>query len=283
MKYVYCIPRGGFVDQLGMVKVALDYCNKYNRILLVDGMKSTYNINYINYFNLPYENIVYDSTNIRNILSNDNFSIYPDIFKGQINNILEDKIIYDYSPKAFKYKNTELDLPASDISQNIIVFVRCGGGDRFRYIFGDISFQPKIKQIISDRYKTLKKPYLSIQIRNTDYKCDYELLYENNKTEIHSATEIYIATDDKKALKFFIDKGLPVKNFTTFPVASEYRSLHSSQLDPHIKFIDMLSDVYICGMSDKLISSSCGGFIRLIRSCNENKSALSRQFEIIDE
>jgi hypothetical protein len=120
-------------------------------------MKSTYNINYINYFNLPYENIVYDSTNIRNILCNDNFSIYPDIFKGQINNILEDKIIYDYSPKAFKYKNTELDLPASDISQNIIVFVRCGGGDRFRYIFGDIRFQPKIKQIISDRYKKLKK------------------------------------------------------------------------------------------------------------------------------
>lgn len=172
-------------------------------------------------------------------------------------------------------------MPNSNVNEDLIVFGRRDGGDGYP-LFKNLIFKPKIKQIISDRYKTLKKPYLCIQIRNTDYKCDYELLYENNKTEINSSNEIYIATDDKKALKFFIDKGLPVKNFTTFPIASEYRSLHMSQLDPHIKFIDMLSDIYICGMSDNLISSSIGGFIRLIRNCNQNKYNLNKQFELLD-
>jgi hypothetical protein len=36
-------------------------------------------------------------------------------------------------------------------------------------------------------------------------------------------------------------------------------------------------------MAEKLISSSGGGFINLIRNCNKNKSDLAKQFEIIDE
>ena len=73
------------------------------------------------------------------------------------------------------------------------------------------------------------------------------------------------------------------KNFTTYPKNDKYKDLHHSDVDPHTKFIDMLTDIYICGMAEKLISSSVGGFIRLIRSCNKNRSDLAKQFEIIEE
>jgi hypothetical protein len=278
MKYVYCIPTGGFNDQLAVLNSALEYCNKYNRILLIHKEK-LYDINYESL--LSCNNIIHEPDKIKNIICGDNITIHPSVFNNRMIDIFNNKIHFTFSRPAHSYKNIILSLPLHDLSENIILYVN-GGGNGYP-LFKKLYFQLKIKQIISDRYETLKKPYLSIQIRNTDYKCDYELLYENNIDEIHSAIEIYIATDDKKALRFFIDKGLPVKNFTTFPVASEYRSLHSSQLDPHIKFIDMLSDIYICGMSDKLITSSKGGFIRLIRNCNQNKDHLNKQFEIIDE
>jgi hypothetical protein len=56
-----------------------------------------------------------------------------------------------------------------------------------------------------------------------------------------------------------------------------------SDVDPHTKFVDILSDIYICGMSDKLLSSSGGGFISLIRNCHTKRVELTKQFEIVIE
>jgi hypothetical protein len=282
MNYVYCIPKGGFNDNLCVINRALEYCKKHNRILLVDTINSTYKVDFGIYFTFKYHNLICDSEKIREILYEKKITIYPSILNDKMNDILNNSIEFTYSKQRFTYKSIITCLPSSDVSENIVVVVACGGGDGYS-LFKSIIFKPEIRQIVNERCNLLKKPYTAIQIRNTDSICDYELLYENNKDEINSAIEIYMATDDKNALAFFIDKGLPVKNFTTYPTEDKYRNLHYSNVDPDTKFIDMLSDIYICGMSDKLISSSVGGFIRLIRSCNQNKSDLAKQFEIIDE
>ena len=283
MNYVYCMPRGGFNDNLSVIVKGLEYCKKYNRILLVDTINSTYNVDFGNYFKFQDDNIICDSEKIKKILYDKEVTIYPSILCEKMNNILDNKVKFTFIVnKNYTYENIILALPRDNINENIIVFVACGSKMMDTYSsFKNLIFQPKIKQIINDRYNKVKKPYIAIQIRNTDRICDYEVLYENNKEEINSAIEIYIATDDKKALTFFIDKGLPVKNFTTYPNEDNYNNLHYSSVDPHTKFIDMLSDIYICGMAEKLISSSVGGFITLIRSCNQNKSELAKQFEII--
>jgi hypothetical protein len=172
-------------------------------------------------------------------------------------------------------------LPRSNVNEDVIVFVTMGL--RLGYtLFKDLIIKPNLKQILHDRYNTLNKPYVSIQIRNTDYKCNYKRLYKKNKHIIHSASEIHIATDDINALDFFVKKGLPIKNFTTYPSTKGHENLHFSDVEPHTKFVDMLTDIYICGMSDKLLSSSGGGFIKLIRACNTKKLELTKQFEIID-
>uniref|UniRef100_A0A6C0E4S8 Uncharacterized protein n=1 Tax=viral metagenome TaxID=1070528 RepID=A0A6C0E4S8_9ZZZZ len=282
MNYVYCIPKGGFNDNLCVINRALEYCKKHNRILLVDTINSTYKVDFGIYFTFKYHNLICDSEKIREFLYEKKITIYPSILNDKMNDILNNSIEFTYSKQGFTYKSIITCLPSSDVSENIVVFVACGGGDGYS-LFKSIIFKPKIQQLCKVIYERLKKTYIAIQIRNTDYKCDYDLLYENNKDEINSANEIYIATDDKKALDFFIDKGLSVKNFTTYPKEDKYTSLHYSDVDHNTKFIDMLSDIYICGMSDKLISSSVGGFINLIKSCNKNKSELAKQFERIDE
>jgi hypothetical protein len=286
MKYVYCIPRDGFNDNLCVIFQALEYCKKHNRILLVDTINSTYKVDFNNYFKFKHDIIDCDSNKIRSILYDKEFTIYPSILCGKMNDILDNKIIFNISKKNYSYENIELSLPNDNIDENIVVFVALRSDKKHvgYPLFKEITFKSSVRQIIIDRYKTLKPHYLAFQIRNTDRICDYKVLYENNKEILISSNEnIYIATDDKNALDFFIDKGLPVKNFTTYPIKNNYTNLHYSGVDPHTKFIDMLSDIYICGMAEKLISSSVGGFIRLIKDCNENKSDLAKQFEIIEE
>ena len=223
MNYVYCIPKGGFNDNLCVINRALEYCKKHNRILLVDTINSTYKVDFGNYFKFQDDNIICDAEKIRKILYEKKITIYPSILCEKMNNISDNTIKFTYSKRVhnFEYEGIILSLPSYDVSENIVVFVACGGGYGYS-LFKNLIFQPNIKQIINDRYNKLIKSYIAIQIRNTDRECDYELLYQNNKHEINSAIEIYIATDDKKALNFFIEKGFPVKNFTTFPFRASF-------------------------------------------------------------
>jgi hypothetical protein len=96
--------------------------------------------------------------------------------------------------------------------------------------------------------------------------------FHQNEAYIRSWKEIYIATDDASSIDFYRNKGIDVKNFTTFPKENcKFKNLHISNIDNHTKFIDMLCDIFIIGRSDKLISNSSGGFINLMRSIHSDK------------
>jgi len=276
--YVYFEPGGGFNDILVNINKILIYCNIHNRILLVNSCNSHYKINFIDYFNFPKNNIIVDIAKIKAIFNNNNYTIYPEALKDKMNDVLNNKKSFKFkSGKGFFYDGVNLHLPMENRPETIIVHSTCGGG-RGYVLFKELLFNINVKNICKERYNKLKKPYLCIQIRNTDYKCDYISYFEENKSTIHSFKEIYIATDEKAVLEFYKNKGLPIKNFTTFPKDDKFRNLHRSNVASHIKFIDLLCDIYIIGMSDKLLSNSSGGFIRLVREINENKEQLIKQF-----
>jgi hypothetical protein len=275
---VYLEPTGGICDIFNVLNNALSYCNNYNRILLVNGNKSTYKVNFSKYFNLSRNNVIFDTEKIMEICNNTNNTIYPEILNGKMKDILNGTIQFHYSNanEFFSYNEIELGLPQENRSEDIIIHSQSKGGNAY-VLFKELIFCPDVKSICNERYNKLKKPYLCIQIRNTDYKCDYISYFNNHENEIRAFQEIYIATDDTKVIDFYKDKGLSIQNFTTFP-KDNYFNLHFSNLDPHTKFIDLFCDIYIAGMSDKLMSNSKGGFIRLLRKLNENKNELYNQF-----
>jgi hypothetical protein len=246
---------------------------------LVNADKSTYKINFVDYFNLSKHNIIIDTEKIKAICNNTNYTIYPEALKNKINDVLNNKIIFTYTTDSglFAYNGIKLLLPIENRQESIIVHSKCGGGSGYK-LFKELVFNTNVKKICKERYNRLKKPYLCIQIRNTDYKCDYISYFKRYASEIRLFKEIYISTDDKKALEFYRNKGLTIQNFNTFPENAEYGNLHGSNVDSHIKFIDMLCDIYIIGMSDKLMSNSKGGFIKLVRDINNNKKKLTTQF-----
>ncbi len=275
--YVYLIPKGGFNDILCVINKALIYCEKYNRILLIDTVNSHYKINFSDYFYFKNYNTITNIKIIREICKTAE-SVYPKCIKSDLLNIIDGTYKLDYP---YTYHDISLNLPEEIINEKIIVSCNCGGGDGYT-LFDKLEIKPIIQQICINRYNLLSKPYLCIQIRNTDYTCDYEKLYNENEDIIKSYKCIYLSTDDKNIINFFKSKNINVTNFTTFS-NSNTANLHTSNIDSHTKISDLLSDIYIISLSDKLLSNSIGGFIKLVKKCHENKEKIIEKFKYIEK
>ena len=281
-KYLYFRCFAGFNDLLCGINRALDYCVKHNRILLIDTLNSGLQVNFSDYFSFQRDDIICDINKITEICSTD-CTVYPAKLKGKMTDILNGTFPFKYKDRG-KYLccGAVVDIPyGKNIAETIIISCEAHGGNGY-LLFKQLNIVDNdMKKICNDRYNLLKTPYLCIQIRNTDYKCDYEQLYKDNKDLIHSYDSIYIATDDKNALDFFRNKNLVVNNYATFP-SGEYFNLHCSNINPRTKIIDMMSDVFIIAMSDKLISNSKGNFIKLAQNCRNNKIDVYNQFKILN-
>jgi hypothetical protein len=239
-------------------------------------MNSIYKTNYADYFKLNSDIIISDTNKIIEICKETD-SIYPSCFKDKMLSVFNNEIITTYKGnKIHQYDNISLAPPNKKINETIIVcYINYGGAFGYK-IFRQIEFTPDVKSLCKARYDLIVKPYLCIQIRNTDHKCDYVNLYNKNKDIIHSYSNIFIATDDKHVLDFFKERGLTIKNFTTFPDTGV--QLHYSDVNPRDKMLDLLCDIYLISMSEKLLSSSQGSFIRLVTDCYNRKEAIKAQF-----
>jgi len=268
--YVYLIPQGGLNDMINIIRITLEYCKEYDRILLIDTRFSFYKINFSDYFDIPGENIIYDSNKIKKIIDNNNYSIYPNSYNDHFIDICNGKYHFQWTCEGWICKNELLKLPEDKIEEDIIFFVGNLGGHGYNF-FKKWTFKDNIKNFCKEKHFLINNNYLSIQIRNTDYKCDYETLYNENKELIHSYDDIYISTDDKDVLDFFKKQNLNIINFTTFP-DKKYKSLHCSNINSDIKIKNMICDMYIIVLSDMLLSNSTGNFIQLIRdSINDSE------------
>jgi len=267
---VYLEPHGGLNDILSSILFMKEYCKKHNRVLLVNGNKSVYNINFSEYFSLPGDpTIIFDTELVKKICTNLSYSIFPNVFQDKMLDIVEGRIVFKYSKyhrPIYLYGKMTLDLPNESRNETIIVQSRGGGGMNGYPLFKQLVFRQNILDICNERCNRLKMPYLCIHIRNTDYKCDYTTYFLENESFIRSWKEIYVATDDQSSIEFYRNNGLDVKNFTTFPKEpSKFKNLHESNIDRHTKFVDTLCDIFIVARSHKFISNSEGGFVELLR------------------
>lgn len=258
--YLYCSPYGGFNDQLTLFDKAITYCTKYNRTLLLDTTKTCYQINWSDYFMFKDNQcpIICDINKIRELLHDkDKLSVYPSCIKVNL---------IDTITKNNEYSN--LQLPIQDPKDDIVIHRAMGGGDGFP-VFKLLVFNDNIKTHCNNKYSLIPNPYLGIQIRNTDHACDYVALYETNKELIHSYQTIYVATDCVEALQFFKTSCInsSVFNFTTFQVIG---NLHTSNINSDTKIKDLMCDICMITMCDKLLTNSRGGFISLMKHCHKN-------------
>ena len=272
-KYVYFVPQGGLNDIFTCIQYILNYCIQYNRILLLDMTKSCYEINFSDYFYIENCNIIYDIYKIKNIVSNKKLSVYPKLDFDLID--IQDKNIVFKEPLEpghinpyFRYNNIVLDLPDNEKEENIILTSQWGGGKGWDFFINNVCLTETSKDIC--KQKLIFNNYLCIQVRNTDYQCNYIQLYEENKELIHSFNEIYICTDNKLVVDYFKTKNLNIFCFTTFPTV-ECINLHYSNVPSNIKIQDVLVDIFMATNSIQILSNSEGWFIHFLRNCFLNK------------
>jgi hypothetical protein len=247
-------------------------------------VNSIYKINFSDYFDFQENEkyIIYDIKEIRRICLSPNQdqdqdqtqSVYPNFFNNKMKDIIDENIKFKWlQHNQFHYQGHILDLPNYPIPEKIIVYSTFGSGDGYP-IFKTIKIKDHLLKYCEEKLSIIPRPYLGIQVRNTDYKCDYIDYYEKNKTIIHSYKAIYLATDDKEVLKFFVEKKLYIYNFTTFP-ENIVINLHESSVDSDKKIKDLICDIFILINAEKLLSNSKGRFINLIRSCYEEKQSIN--------
>jgi hypothetical protein len=276
--YVYLQPQGGLNDNMCVISRVLDYCKHYNRTLMIDGRYSEYKMNYADYFDFPFDNVICNSNKFMEICNNPNCTVYPEGLNNKMLDLINGTYLAEHVCGGnYTFNGHMTSLPNHAREETIIVFSTFGGGHGYP-LFKQLHINNYIKNECKKRYELLHPPYLCIQVRNTDYTCDYQSFYNEHKTLIHSFNEIYIATDDINVLKFYKTSGLNIKNFTTFPEGS-YDSLHNSNLSTNLKILDLMCEIYIIAMSDTLLSNSGGGFINLVRNCVNDKQQIIKQFE----
>lgn len=272
--YLYLQSKGGFNDILRNVVRSIDFCRKHQRILLFDFKNTIYNVNFSDYFFFEDENeeyviingvtIIYNFLTIKQILLENESSVSPIEYQNKMNDIL----YKDY------LKNVRIKLPENNCntSNNVLIFSNPGDGGNSFHFFKKIKYKNEIKEYVKNNLEKIPKPYISFQIRNTDWKCDYESMCLQNNEIINRYDYIYVATDDKCAVDNLRNKyGNKIYNFTNFPKV-KYHNLHNSKLNPDIKMKDLISDIFLLLNSEKIFSNSKGIFIKLVNMCFKNQT-----------
>ena len=267
-KYVLCIPNGGFNDQLSQMELCYIYCKKFNRTLLIETKNSVYNKSFHEYFS-------FHNPEIKIICNSDEIKLITKNRKLRIN---KENNSYGRSFLTFSsFSGYDQDFSKErDFKEDILVHQGCGKGYP-RTLLKLLRFDEKILSEFKERYEKMVKPYLSLYIRNTDRQSDFKKLYQENKDLIDGYQNIYVATDNKDVLNYFKKEGIKFQNFTTFGKSTA--PLHSdSNLDNNTKIIDMICDMLLVGLSEKMLTNSGGGFTRLCTHLYENKYLINEKF-----
>jgi hypothetical protein len=196
----------------------------------------------------------------------------PDIITTNLEALIKDKTLnLDINPLEIYHGKCAETQCLQNSDAEVIVYASHGLTENVRTIY-NMLMTFKIKDHIKSIFKSKQlHDYISIHVRNTDYKCDFEGLYEKHKERIHSSN-VYLATDSIAVLNFFTEKGVKYINYATVPKVAH--NLHyTDAVEPVTKFTDLLVDIYMLVNSREIISNSKGNFINLVRLLHSNKAS----------
>ena len=273
MQYVYCRPQGGLNDILNVTAHNIDYCQRYNRTLLLD-VSDTYNVDMCEYLKLTGTNITIISgkDQIRALLvsldaATTVWQKESAIPSGNLEELLTCPV--QWGPDGqFRFRVSGMisnyERECGSYTEDILYCIACGGGKKSHTLWRDyVTLSDEVRTSFVEKHRQMgHQPFSSIQVRNTDHKCDYK-----NLDLEPLLTNVYVATDDPDVVTYFKEHlvGHTVFNFTTFPDKPS-RNLHTNRsIDGKTRMFDTIHDLLFLAISNKIVSISRGGYIQLAR------------------
>ena len=273
MRYVLCRPIGGLIDSFMEIQKCYIYCQKFNRILLIDTLSKDHyeNNNCFNFYDFFefYTNeltIITDAYKIKEILNNkdnDKYTVFPNYI-----NLSELQSFTFQKPIKFN-----LDI---DYEQNILLYMSWSDNTNPNFnfnlavnLFNKIKIKKKLLDDFLIKYTKIPKPYNCIHIRNTDLSINLKRFLRKNKELINNSNSLYISTDSFSTINLLKQKKIKFYNFSNLNTDS--KNLHSSKLiSGEEKIKDAISDLFLISFSKKYIKS-IGYFSEFGDYLNKNK------------
>jgi GR25 family glycosyltransferase involved in LPS biosynthesis len=281
-KYIICYPFGGLCDTVNRIYECYKYAKKYNRFLIVDTTHNWMKDDIQNYFTLK-SHVFKNPSLINELLTRD--SIYPpkmkdkkreDMKRVQFNN--KNKLPWS---SYCEFDNTDLSISLKmDYSQNIIVYSDCGGGDEFVNFLRISEATPIVKDVFLKRRQQLPDNYISVHIRNTDYKSDVNAFIEKY-ADVFLVHPIFLASDHKETIDLFKQKFPNVYSFANIQ-SIQGGNLHEGKAGERTgqqiqEFnIDCIVDILLLASGSTIyFSSQQSGFSKTAKNLLDNKDVLN--------
>jgi len=179
-----------------------------------------------------------------------------------------------------EFDNTDLSISLKmDYSQNIIVYSDCGGGDEFVNFLRISEATPIVKDVFLKRRQQLPDNYISVHIRNTDYKSDVNAFIEKY-ADVFLVHPIFLASDHKETIDLFKQKFPNVYSFANIQ-SIQGGNLHEGKAGERTgqqiqEFnIDCIVDILLLASGSTIyFSSQQSGFSKTAKNLLDNKDVL---------
>jgi len=275
MKYFILSPRGGFNDMCNVIWQCYKYCVKYGRILVID---TRYGIEFqddIKNYLIFSDPTIYmgDMDRLYNQLQNEDgypSKFYPSLFKDAIGN------------RVCVYKVGDLKIRVNlskDYKENVIFHINCGRGNGIEHVFKKLisGFTPIVMNELHNRFNSLPSDYISIHVRNTDYKSNVPYFMKINDVNFRDK-DIFIATDDINTINVFKTRygNSKIRTFSNLSKSEDAEGLHFSVRKNNQMFIvDLICDfVLLCYGKEYYHSNKKSGFSKNVHLFRKDMSGL---------
>jgi hypothetical protein len=276
------MPKGGLNDMCTVIYKCLLYSRKFNRILVIDTRNSTHFKDSIHkYIKIDDPNIYTDTieTWYSSIGSK---TIYPEYVKSIIHNI-QAKWIKSQTFYHEKIDPLHFDLN-TNYSQDILVYVRCGGGNVLHKFLSQYKLKDIVKNVFIERRALLPLSYVGVHIRHSDISSDIPTFIKKH-TDVFLKKPIFIASDNADIIKLFRETYKEVYSFSeigdfkTLGVKS-IQKIDRSDIEHENYNIDTLVDLLLLGSSNIYLYSRGSGYSMAAKALFDNKAIINNIISI---
>jgi hypothetical protein len=246
----------------------LEYSIQYNRILIIDCRTSLhFNDSFHNYFLTKCENVYKDNLDVL-YDKIQYFSFFPENIKNNFRQLSAFTFIEvidfnkDYIEDVLVYTSNRI------VENKIIDF------------FNLFTLHNDILKILNERRIKIPKKYISVHVRNTDYKSNVELFLNKNDDFLKN-NNIFISSDDINTINIFKEKYNNVYNFSNIiDIKNKGQGLHflkRNEEDHKLFNIDTIVDFLLLANGDEFIfSCKHSGFSKSAFVLFDNKKILQK-------
>jgi len=261
MKYLLCIPMGGFADNLKVIDKCLRYAKRNNRILVIDTLRGSLGVNFSEYFqgnDLNVSQIITDlSPDL--IASLNKLDCYPSEVGGKISEI---KVKGMWASGKFIFVDEETNVTLTfddslDYDETLIYnqwYGQDGGFDCLNnFAFTDILIENIEKDLIS-----IPKQYDAMHIRSTDKRVNYMPFCEEIRSLV-DGRDLLLCTDNYQVFfeikEFFKNTNTVSMNLppdTNGEPIHNHGTIYYHRLDQKKLNLDLFSDLIGLALSEHL-------------------------------